>query len=738
MTFAKIDASANPSAVINEFKGINRLPQGSGGEGEFVNLSLDDYPAARSSCMTQKATIYIKTDETAAKLESGKLQYAFEVYEEEGYSYLTGVYDGDFYYRGERIGYADRPDSNFHIKPTDRIEMEKSGTRYIIFAEDENGHSSVWTYNTEGTSMGDELSRKNDGLLQSDMIKDIIPMENTYQSAYLYKLCSPDYASRLNDYEKYTGKSYYMLFPTDVNVLSSALKNERMARYERILKGYNKYTEYSGYYGVTLHIRPKLSEGDFWDEDRYCFDDFFDEHPVRFVVDAAGYDVYNVLLKQETAFFDIVFSDVNTLYPCRPYGISSQNIKTYEEIHPDVDNHTKVTYFPDKTNSTTGFRDTFYGIIGHFESWNEKKQRYEFFGGNRCIYSLVDENGMKKGYGYVKGESAGKEFDISANQTYGHSYTAIEVEFGIMTECTRLNHIAMYQNRAFATAQDGSRLMFSELGKYTSFTDYQGVSTDSGYVDVSSVGKFTGLCEYSGALIAFKRDKLGIYYGSAASEISLSREITGAGCIDSRSICEVGGVLIYLSADGFYSYSGGVPQKISRKLAKAYKSAAAFGSGTKYIADCTDEDGVREILIYDTLLGAWTSMSEPEADVVSCVKNGELCFALSDGTIQTPENTQSGYWKFETMDLFEDMTSDKGINEIYIRARLCGSMEVTTFADDEEHKHMQIIGNGDKVRVWRVPVRFIHKNYYRIRLEGTGSCVLYALERVVYPGGKVK
>ena len=179
MTFPKIDAKANPSVTINAFKGINRLPEGADGEGEFVNLVLDDYPAARSECMKDAGKLYIKTDVGAAELKDGGLQYAFEAAYEDGYLYLTGVYDGDFYYKGEKIGYADRPDGNFRIKASDRVEIKKNGTRYIIFAEGENGHSSIWTYNTEGTSAGDELARKNDGLLQSDMIADVIPAENT-------------------------------------------------------------------------------------------------------------------------------------------------------------------------------------------------------------------------------------------------------------------------------------------------------------------------------------------------------------------------------------------------------------------------------------------------------------------------------------------------------------------------------------------------------------------------------
>ena len=100
------------------------------------------------------------------------------------------------------------------------------------------------------------------------------------------------------------------------------------------------------------------------------------------------------------------------------------------------------------------------------------------------------------------------------------------------------------------------------------------------------------------------------------------------------------------------------------------------------------------------------------------------------------EYSRGGEWCYETGDIYEGIFEDKGINEIYIRGRINGSFKVTTVSDDEEFEHSEISDDTMRLKVWRIPVRLKHKNHYRIRVEGRGLCVLYALERSSYIGGK--
>lgn len=724
MNYPNFANSKNPTVIINEFRGINRLYLGAAGEGEYTDMSQEFYPAVSAAGLGEPKTIYIKGEEGAAALLPGKLACAYEVKEEDGKLYLTGVYDGDFYFEGQKIGYAARPGENFHIKPTDRIEIKKSAGRYIILAEGKNSHSSVWTYDTQGTSAGSEEARKNDGLLQSGIVQDMLPIENTLQKAYMYRLCT--YIGTIKDMEEKTGKRYYMIFPNTGAVAASKYN------FKKIQKGYDGYGQYEGMRGSVLYINPSPGEGNTWNSSKYCFDDFFEKNPVRFVIDAASSGkngTLDILYEYESADFDL--KDKSEYYgasvPYLPEGSIAIKDKTellYTKIEYGDDGgfgyQEKVRLFP-KQNPATSAADKAAAqgampwIIGHFERWNEEKKRYDFCEDDK-MYGVCD--------------SDGNELCIDSGGFYDSS-TAVEVEFGLMTESARMNHIEIYQNRAWGTVADGSMLMYSELGQYTSFTSYQGLSTSSGFLQNSMPGKYSAVCAFSGALLTFKKDYISVYYGG--ENVSLSHEIKGVGCIDQRSIAEVLGNLIFLGDDGFYIYSGATPQNISKKLAVRYISAVAYADGTKYAACCEREDGKREILIYDLTLGGWTAFACEEA----AAGHTESAFVLSGGYLaKIGEGSKA--WSFETMDLFDDMTEDKGINEIYIRARLSGTMTVYTYADDKITAHKSFEDTGGKVKIFRVPVRLVHKNYYRIRACGSGRCVLYAIERTVYLGGKAR
>ena len=188
-------------------------------------------------------------------------------------------------------------------------------------------------------------------------------------------------------------------------------------------------------------------------------------------------------------------------------------------------------------------------------------------------------------------------------------------------------------------------------------------------------------------------------------------------------------VFISREKDGFYAYSGGMPKRISRKLAKRYVSATAFERDGCYIADAVCEDGTREIVTYYPELDMWC-----EGDGIGILSEDSGLLISGEGRVL--EYYDGGVWCYETGDIYEGIFEDKGINEIYIRGRINGSFRVTTVSDGEEFIHSEITDDTMRLKVWRIPVRLKHKNHYRIRIEGSGRCVLYALERSSYIGGK--
>lgn len=725
MKYPIVQARENGRAATSAFLGINRLPEGREGEGaEFRNLSLDLYPAASTSGLSDTGEVlYIKNDAGEKEaIDFTKLQAVAEVYDEDGLLYLTGVYDGDFYYKGQKKGYYNLINDNKKIRSTDKIVIEKIGTTYIILstAEDRN-KTIIWSYSEVG-STGTTKDKAADGLLKTDMYKHSI---NT-DELYIYK-------ENVDDGEEVTQS--YRIFTTKTQSAAKVTQRrydewlEKLIQFEPYvnLKGATIHLELSqdfkynfgkGYYNIqnTGYAGDKYTEGDF-----YTFDDSEEEHPVRFVLDSASSDVgINTDNGEPT-----------------PYHITEGEVPTENEHLTYLCYTLSVGVEPTSFNA----KRAKHGIWGHFEKWNEKMQRYDPYNMTDAgtIWRRIQKDASGEKYVEVRPYSSSQKKFGEVIQTESitgftagpNTYTILKIKhIAVEGIGALISHMTAYKNRIFGVVNDGSMIVCSELGSYTDFGEFSGISTDSGYFNSLTSGKFTGISEYQGTLVVFKADRISIYYGDTPSDMVLSHEIKNVGCIDADSIKEVNGQLIFLGTDGFYSYSGGQPQRISRKLNKKYTSARAFTVGRKYYASTEDE-----LLIYDTDTGAWTSSEKIDIKAIC----GERLF-LADGSVKKVLDNEewSGDWKYESMDMFEDIMDDKGINEIYIRAKLKGSMVVSTITDEEEKVHQTIKDDGEKMKVWRVPVKFKHGNYYRIRIEGSGSCILYAVERKCYAGGRVR
>lgn len=52
-----------------------------------------------------------------------------------------------------------------------------------------------------------------------------------------------------------------------------------------------------------------------------------------------------------------------------------------------------------------------------------------------------------------------------------------------------------------------------------------------------------------------------------------------------------------------------------------------------------------------------------------------------------------------------------------------------------KYAHRGANSDGEKIEVFRVPVRLKHGSSYRVGIKGSGDVVLYRIERRVYEGG---
>ena len=301
-----------------------------------------------------------------------------------------------------------------------------------------------------------------------------------------------------------------------------------------------------------------------------------------------------------------------------------------------------------------------------------------------------------------------------------------------------MDHICVHNNRLWGTASSGEYIYASKLGDCTDFNSFAGLSTDSWYSYVATGGDFTGICSYRTAVVAFKRNYIHHVYGDAPVNFSIPKQTFG-GCIDGRSICEIGGVLYYLAPDGFRAYSGGEPYDISPQLNLKYSSCAAGTDGIHYYASAFLDDGTCDVLVYTPEKNIWVREdSTPFADF--CSFNG-CVYGIADGKMwRLGCGGSEGFtWSAVSKRFTYDMINHKGMSCMWIRADMGSGAEMSVYisADGGEFVSCGAICGSEGFSVYRIPVRFKKCNSFRIKLVGHGKAIIHDIEITSHNGGRV-
>lgn len=298
-----------------------------------------------------------------------------------------------------------------------------------------------------------------------------------------------------------------------------------------------------------------------------------------------------------------------------------------------------------------------------------------------------------------------------------------------------MDNICVHNNRLWGTATSGECIYASRLGDCTSFYSYQGLGDDSWYGMVGTGGEFTGICSYRTAVVAFKRECIHHIYGDAPVNFAMPKQTAG-GCIDGRSICEIGGVLYYLSNDGFKGYSGGEPFGIAPQLKGEYTSCVSGSDGRHYYCSAQGKDGKTDVLVYTPDTGIWVR----EDDTVFegfCSYNGSL-YGIADGEMwRMNGGDEPTSWCVVSKRFTYDMIENKGLSCIWLRMDMEENSSVNvylSFDGGDFIKYGEISHSGFSTHC--VPVRFGKCNSFRVMVEGCGKVVIHDIEITSHNGGR--
>lgn len=298
----------------------------------------------------------------------------------------------------------------------------------------------------------------------------------------------------------------------------------------------------------------------------------------------------------------------------------------------------------------------------------------------------------------------------------------------------------------------GDTIYASKLGDIFNWNVFEGLETDSYFVDTGSAGSFTACISYLGYPIFFKEDRIYKVYGSIPSNFEVMGSATlGVVPGSERSLAIAGETLFYLSRAGITAYSGGIPQPISAAFGmQRHKNAAAGSDGLKYYVSMQDETGAWKLHVYDSQRGLWHSEDNTQATHFANW-GGNLYFLTDGGEVwitgniqDAPEGTQlegAVPWVAEFGDFTENDPNKKGVSKIQIRLELDEGATMEVYiqfdTDGQWQRAGGALGEGVK-RSYYLPIVPRRGDHYRLKLQGTGGCRVYSLVREYYSGSELR
>jgi len=334
-------------------------------------------------------------------------------------------------------------------------------------------------------------------------------------------------------------------------------------------------------------------------------------------------------------------------------------------------------------------------------------------------------------------EVKGKEITF-----YDNSFTA-GTEDGLVTikrEVPNLDFICESNYRLWGTM--GNTIFASKFSDPLNFFVYDGLSSDSYYIDVGSDGAFTGCMPYSSHICFFKENTLHKLYGSKPSNFQISTaNVYGVQSGSERSMQIVNEQLIYKGVGGVYAYTGGVPELISEKLGnKRFSDAVATCDGEKYYISMKQGEEW-SLFTYDVMKEIWLREDDTQA-VDMAFHNGKVYFLDAKGGLYYIDKTADRSkveWEAVFCTINETMNERKGYSKFHLRVDLDkGAWLAVDVKTDNEPKWKQIFAtHNPKAKTISIPIIPTRCDSVDIRLRGKGGCTVKTFIREFTVGSDV-
>ena len=288
-----------------------------------------------------------------------------------------------------------------------------------------------------------------------------------------------------------------------------------------------------------------------------------------------------------------------------------------------------------------------------------------------------------------------------------------------------------------------NELYACKLGDFRNWNCYMGISTDSYAVSLGSDGQFTGAITHAGYPIFFKENCMHKVYGQIPANFQVqTTACRGVQKWCSRSLAIVNEILYYKSQHAICAYDGSLPAEISYSLGDVqYCNAVAGAHGNKYYVSMQNAtSGEWDFLVYDTAKGLWHKEDNLQAAQL-CSCRDELYCSLPDGKIITILGSGEAYeenvaWMAQTGIINASLPERQYLQRISIRMILEPGSQVSILVQYDSCGEWENLGNmvGSNLRSFTFPVRPRRCDHLRLRIEGVGKAMIFAITKTISGG----
>ncbi len=330
------------------------------------------------------------------------------------------------------------------------------------------------------------------------------------------------------------------------------------------------------------------------------------------------------------------------------------------------------------------------------------------------------------------------------------------VEENVTIERTMPDMDFMFEHANRLWGAKGKGIFASKQGDPRNWNVFDGLATDSWYLESQSKGSFTGGISF-GYPRFFKEDSLMTVYGSIPSAFQTNETpVSGLKEGEDKSLAVVNGLLFWLSRRGLMIYDGSSAYLQDQVFGDwELSKALAKGDATKYYISAdigehplADGERLRAVFCYDTNRSLWARENGYAHDIISMTYDGGAIYALVEGdtkilTLNGQGDLEAAETQVESYAEFGDFTDGspnrKALSKLQLRLEIGEGASVSVwilYDGSGDWLRVKSLESGNKRSVY-LPVIPHRCDHYRVKITGIGEWKLYSMARELYVGSEI-